>query len=347
MTYIPYEKGVLGVLYTQWLCLTKTPLVVRNGYVSSFKQSDTTKGRGTNLEFNWEVPNLSDNVNSNFSKTSDFNYEFLLDNDNIIPSYSIPASSIRGCLRNAAINFLVNIKERNLFDLPNKQDSKLTLEEIEKKISDVKQILNTRKSYWFDILSLFGNTFEINSEEPADYTWAGRLRVETKIENQKDNSTMQYSGKNVDIKNGPRNVNTEIGIRNPIDRVTQGAKAKGLHSWVEMCAKQELTLKLHILNPTLFDIKLLNLWKNNINNGMIRFGALTQHGKGELSVEKEIYGLYISQKSALHEDILWESQKDILSDLDHLAGIWSGCKFNKIEPMLGIDLSKLTQTKGA
>lgn len=338
MRYEPFKNGVSSVLQVHWPCTLKSPLAIRNGFISAFKQNDKQKGRGNHLIFDWERPELTTPQESEYSKISDFNYIFRVKESMAFPEYAIPPSSIRGVLRNEAIKRLVDIQDRDLFSLPKLENT--NMEELEEKITKAKSILEERKQHWFNILSLFGNTFELDANQSNPYTWAGRFHVETMTFNASTAYKMQYSGKEFTPLNGPVNFETQIAVRNPLDRVTQGAKAGGLHTWVELAPNQRFDTKLTISNPTEFDLKLVQLWAWDINDGFIRFGALTQQGKGILKITNPEFKLFVSRTSPLWHLLQKDQTKDLVDESSLLYQIWSGRNYTSIEECSRLYFSK-------
>ena len=252
-----------------------------------------------------------------------------------------PASSIRGVLRNEAIKRLIKLEDRNLFDIPKKNEEAINLEEISKQINTARTVLKERKKYWFDILSLFGNTFEIETGQDNPYTWSGRLLLKTIVSKLEGNERMYYTNEEFEPINGPRNLKTQITIRNPLDRVTQGARDGGLHAWVELCEEQSFSIEFHILNPTSFDIDLLKVWKQDINEGLIRFGALVQQGKGQIEISNEEYNFYLSRNTALYKELDIDEDNDLISNNSLFDQVWSGQGYINLNEVSKIDFDKL------
>ena len=343
MTYRPFENGVMGIMQVDWWLKLVSPLTIRNGQISAFKQSSGGKGRGTDLDLEWENPKQKES-NNQYSQITDFNYHFVVKEDSIYPEYHIPASSIRGALRNAAIKRLVKFDDRNLFLLPNLLDKNVKLvEKIEKQIAKAKIILKERRQYWFDILSLFGNVFDIDPDEDDPLTWAGRLRINTAIPEAGSPQPVECIDQEILLPEGPRNVRTQAAVRNPLDRVTMGAKEGGLHSWLEMSEGEEFNVTMQVLNPTNFDIQILNLWREDINDGFIRFGALTQLGRGKVFIAKENYRLFISRASSLWLELDVTEADNLVDPESIFDQLWSGKSYSTLQDILKIDFTKLTQ----
>lgn len=118
----PFEHGVLGVLHGTWEIELLSPLAIRNGDKIAFKQKEKrlAKGRGTNLALAWsQSETVLANQPDEYSKIADCNYHFALHHGQVHVEYSIPASSIRGALRNTAIKRWVEWSNRKTFSLPN------------------------------------------------------------------------------------------------------------------------------------------------------------------------------------------------------------------------------------
>lgn len=350
--YRPYSNGVLGVLKATWTLKLLSPLTIRNQNYSAFKHSEGGKGRGANkenFEFEWVTPDAklskAGAPPSNFSQISDFNYEFAVDGNTVKPEYSIPASSIRGTLRNAAIKRLVKFDERKLFSIPSKQDRENQEnaplpEQFERAIT----ILNERTENWFHILSLFGNVYDYDSDQNDPITWAGRMKMNITIPQTGAHQSIECLNQLVESHNAPYNVRMQTAVRNPLDRATMGAKDKGLHSWLEMSENEQFTIEMRILNPTNTDIKLVNMWHTDIDDGFISFGALTQQGRGKCKSVEENYYLYVSRSSCLYDSVKDLQTNDAFKDDNIFQGIWHGAKLSRND-LLNLDISKLAQIK--
>jgi CRISPR/Cas system CSM-associated protein Csm3 (group 7 of RAMP superfamily) len=339
---LPFENGVLGVLHGHWELTLKTPLVIRSGNEkkskAAFRQQarEFKKGRGMEMAFVWKnAAQRREENESEWSQVTDFNYHFFINpQNNVDVAYSIPASSVRGALRQWTIKSLVAREFRRLFSLPKKNaQSDVT------QIEEVKQEIESGIKGWRDILSLFGCAFDLDPQNPL--TWAGRLRLTTELISTSAPTTLEAAGKPITHFDGPKNMNRHINVRNPIDRVTMAAKDKGLHFGLEMSENEKFAIDFHILNPKSTDIRLLDLWAQDIQEGFLRFGGLTSQGRGrvELDEAKETYTLFVSPASAMAATIEGLGKPYPITD-DLFADFWRGVKLTRSE-LISLDLSSL------
>ena len=340
--YKPFEQGVWGVLHAEWKLKTKTPLTIRSGAKAAFQQDsqERPKGRGTDPKLVWEhASTLLQKKDKKYSEIADFYYTFKAENGVLSCDYHIPASSIRGALRDSAIARKVEFENRALFSLMKKdkavkQDedntsaSAQTLADIEKQIETAKQQLIEKRNGWYAILSLFGIAFNPSEDPENPLTWAGRLCIETRL-NQPGDTRVTINDQQVDVKGGPQNIPRTVSLRSPVDRTTQSAKAAGggLHYWLELPAGNTFTVKLQIANPTQSDVDLLDFWLREIVKESLCFGALQSIGRGKVKMADQTYALFVSPVAKYVQDL--KSYPEVKIDhtqADPLAGFWQGAK---------------------
>lgn len=331
----PFDKGVYGILHVDWTLKLKTPLTIHNGMKTAYRQQDPAmkKGRGSRKDVNWthaDIVLLDKKIKEKqgWSEVADFNYHFQIEEHQVVPKYAIPASSIRGTLRNVAITSFVEREDWQCFNLPKKPEKTddTVLAERKQKIDDALKLLQNQQSGWYDVLSLFGLVFELEEKRQQPLVWAGRLRL-TVAPLESENSDIdgkQYAD------GGPDNLKRHITVRNPLDRVTSAAKEGGLHFRMEMSAGQSFRVHFEILNPRNTDIRLLKAWQEDISDGYLRFGALTSQGRGRVKIESEDYTLYLRAQHRL------ATKLDELDDL-LFQGIWKGKKmtFDELQQDFG------------
>ncbi|NUM78639.1 hypothetical protein HUU40_30130 [candidate division KSB1 bacterium] len=344
----PFEHGVLGVLHGTWEIELLSPLAIRNGDKIAFKQKEKrlAKGRGTNLALAWsQSETVLANQPDEYSKIADCNYHFALHHGQVHVEYSIPASSIRGALRNTAIKRWVEWSNRKTFSLPNKEDKTINLEE---RMQRAKAELQESKNGWYDILSLFGCAFDLGEDNDNPLTWAGRMRLSTQINSTTAAQPLNYMGKTLAAQDvdGPQNVQREVAVRNPIDRVTMAAKDGGLHGWLEISPGQCFTLSLQILNPCPKDLELLDLWFDEINQGYLCFGGLTSQGRGRVAIKTEEYELFVSKASALADKLLSANKPPAEKKDPSLQGLWVGAKIKTRDELRALSFENLPRLKG-
>lgn len=346
--YKPYEQGVLGVLLVTWKMELQTPLIVRATHGAAVMQGiPRKKGRGSNVAIAWEdaEQKRKEKINgqAKYSQLTDFNYHFTVQEGKIEPEYQIPASSVRGTLRNAAIKCLVEkIEDRRAFTVKIKKGQ--TMEDVEAQINNARKILREQHDGWHDILTLFGCAFDPLPGETPPLTWAGRMRLDTTLDALRSLPSIDCVG--TQIKTGPLNIHGHVMVRNPIDRVSMSAKEGGLHFNLEMSPGEVFTVDMRILNPCAEDLRLLNMWHGDINEGYIRFGGLTSQGRGRVEIIQENYELYVSQTSLLYPEIVGLGKPDQASGT-MLDNIWRGAEFTNIAELNQLKINQLSQKAGA
>ena len=339
----PFSEGIHSALHSLWTLTLKTPMVIRHGSSASYKNNydGYKKGRGQEKEFSWKEKETGQNENT-WTGVADFNFQFSIGSDGeLTVDYSIPPSSIRGALRQWAIKQMVHIDQRAHFQSPNIEGfNEEEKESFLKQISEAREYVADTGHNWHHILSLFGNTFDFMPEELEEnepMTWAGRLKITTIIKPGiiEEESKEEYGSiDGIEIKhmptNAPDNIQRHINVRNPLDRMTMGAKNQGLHHALEMSPEQVFDVELHILNPNIKDIEMLELWEDDINDGFLRFGGLTSQGRGRCMLSRVEYNLYASVKTALADQIVLVKKQSVI-DENVFDGFWSGATFTMDE----------------
>ena len=305
---LPFEKGVQSILKIKWKLGTTSPLVIRQGMRAEFKSdknrtdkgdSKDTKGRKLEPVFNWlpeRTKKQDDKNQAAKNQVADFAFQFVVEGESLKPRYHIPASSIRGALRAAAIERWVEWQQRDLFMLRKKKDESPE-DEADSILKSVKRACDAMKrgnTKWMHILSLFGIAFNPQNDPANRCTWAGRLRVETEPLETGNGESIKYAGESVEVTGGPDNMQRTIGMRTPVDRITGGAKesAGGIHHWVEMPKGQTFDVRLTIANLCQTDIDLIEDWRTRIEAGFLTFGGLASVGRGEVDLVKQDYQLF-------------------------------------------------------
>lgn len=343
-TYKPFVQGVWSILHVEWQMKTKTPLVIRNGEKAAYSQDpeQRRKSRGRQPKLLWKNAGAVLHKNDNaYSEIADLNYIFKADGDQLECEYHIPASSIRGALRNSAISRKVEFENRTLFSLPKKKADEngeqpdeaaqaQTLADIEKRIEAAKNQLIEKRNGWFDILSLFGIAFNPLEDPDNPLTWAGRLRLETKL-SPITGGKVTVNDQPVEVSDGPQNIPRTVGLRSPLDRTTQSAKATGggIHHWLELPPNNTFTVTFRILNPAKSDLELLEFWRKEIEKDRLAFGALQSIGRGKVSLADPKYKLFASP-TAPFADLLEKRPQAKLetNEIDPLADFWTGSEMS-------------------
>ncbi|NTW63342.1 MAG: hypothetical protein HGA46_04475 [Chlorobiaceae bacterium] len=322
---LPFPKGVTSLLKCRWTLELKTPLVIRastNGSIHNKKgHGELQKGRANQYDFRWVEPTNVQGQQDEWSAIRDFNYEFAVGEDNkLIARYSIPGSSIRGALRQWTIKALVKDDEMSLFTLPKLEKEDTIGRAI--RMVNARVAVENPDNFWHDVLSLFGIAYDLNPGVDEPLIWSGRLEMGsvTLPDGEGKMYGFRYEASEVNAC-APRNIDKHIKTRSPLDRVTMAAKAGGLHSGIEMSEGQTFTLEFRIVNPRPNDLKILKLWKRDIDAGFIRFGGLSSHGRGKVKIVSDAYSLYAACYTPLGKVIRDLGKQEIAQDL---AGIWTG-----------------------
>lgn len=247
-----------------WEMTLETPLVVRSGGKFGWKNTAASKTRNNRMKFVWGQEKGS------LEEIGDLNFSIRLVGQEARPYYHIPSAGIRGALREWAITNLLPRKqwdmEAYLKDLPSGES--------------VPEMMD-------NIINFFGFAVSTSNKERTKHcTRAGRLIInvepftETAEKPQMQGTWDEQAGNNY----GPDNAQRHVKPRNPLDRITHAAKDGGLHNFLEFSAGQKVKVNISVKNPTDFDRRLLEVMKQEINDGMIRFGGLSGIGRGKATV---------------------------------------------------------------
>ncbi len=324
----PYENGVVSVLRGHWQLTLKTPLFIRQGIKASFKQQSNhlKKGRGEGVAISWKQKPAG-RSETEWSELSDFNYHFAVgEQSQLEVQYSIPASSIRGALRQWAIKQLVEREDWRFFTL--EEIKSKSSEQLAEQMQKARTYLEDSKNRWRDVHSLFGIVYDLQANHNDPLTWAGRLRLTTKIAGEAASKFIDASGKKIKCEGGPQNIAGHVSVRNPLDRVTVAAKEGGLHFGLEMSEEQCFHVDFHILNFRSTDSELLDLWCQDIDAGFLRFGGLTSQGRGRVQLSSERYQFFASPVSPLFDEVKKLGALDLSKDL-LFGGIWIGAELTR------------------
>jgi CRISPR/Cas system CSM-associated protein Csm3 (group 7 of RAMP superfamily) len=330
---LPFTQGVTSLLKCVWTFELKTPLVIRASTSASIRNNEGGKGRKKTSDLRWE--DTSGQTDSNWSLVKDFNYEFYLEEVDSLEGrknvlkvrYSIPGSSIRGALRQWTIHALVQEEEKRLFSLP-KRGSEITIPKSERMIS-ARKAVEDYQNHWHDILSLFGIAFDLNPGVDEPLVWSGRIDMSpiNFLDNTGITEGYQYEQSSVN-RCAPLSSKSHIKTRSPLDRVTMAARSHGLHSCIEMSEGQRFFLEFRILNPKPNDLRILKIWKRDLNAGFIRFGGLTTQGRGKVRIGSETYTLFAACNSPLAASIRKFEKPDIVEPDMLFSDLWTGAELD-------------------
>ena len=260
-----YADGVHSVLLVDWELLCKTPLVIRNGYHIAYSDSAPIKTRYSNLQMKWRGKE-----NSEFEVAA-LHYGYEISGEQVCSYHFVPPSSLRGALRSWSIRRLVHPDLHRALTPVSKEDAVAVADHR----SCIRKGLEQRNTGCELIASLFGLAAD-ESEVDAPSN-AGRLQVETERFNGTGLRPVDVSGASMKITNGPENVRREMAVRNPLDHITHASLSGGLHHFLEVRRGETIKVHLRIINPLDCDLGLLGLWVRELNDGMLRIGALAEH----------------------------------------------------------------------
>ncbi|MDM8539454.1 RAMP superfamily CRISPR-associated protein [Desulfococcaceae bacterium HSG9] len=280
---------IKGVANIRWHLKTETSLCIKSGTTSAWKQAtsnsrdgNTDKMRQVDARFDFFQKNIQD---ENDAQISDFYFDTGIKGNNLQIQYCIPASSVRGALRNYTIRRIIEKPFWNATDISKKEGD----EEDPKNQENERQLMKTalKTPGWHLIQNLFGLATDSGEDELDAESVAGRLQVSvgklTQLSANQFRANLLH-GNFSEFRTGSTHGKMAIITRNPLDRVTQGAKKGGLHSFMELTPGNEFDVFLRITNPTPEDLGFVAFWEQGINTGLLRLGGLTTIGKGRLRI---------------------------------------------------------------
>ncbi len=310
-----YASGVFGVFTAHWTLRCETPLAIRNGIKVTYKMCDVRKSRGMQQSFHWRVP---DKVKNQDNEVAALHYGYEVAGDTLKAYHFVPSSSVRGALRSWTINHLLQSSYRSHMAPPPKEDSAKT----EAYLAAVHQALADTGSGYHTIASLFGQAFDTRQEGDSPSN-AGRLQLETGRFSQTKALPIANNGQVEQGFAGPGNVARQMTVRNPLDRITHASKEGGLHHFLEFCQGETFEVQLTIRNPQVSDLGILSLWRRELNDGLLRLGALSSIGRGRVKIIQENYQLWLGP-GAPQGDWLERFIPNASSDpSEALADLWS------------------------
>jgi hypothetical protein len=279
-----FAQGLHGLLRATWKLRLMTPLAIRNGLSIKYSEPKASKSRGLRLRFKWQEPDETDYEVAALH----FGYEVV--EGGLQAFHFVPPSSVRGALRSWTINHLVHPQYRKDMTPPEHDDDP---EQKKQKayLEKVKEALNNPQSGYPIVAKLFGLAFETR-DAAKEMAHAGRIRVETERFANTQAQPIAINGVLDEGSVGPRNVDRQMAVRNPLDRMTHGSKEGGLHHFLEFCTGESFNVLINILNPVAQDLGLLSLWVREMNEGMLRLGALSSIGRGRVTVTEHSYRLW-------------------------------------------------------
>lgn len=270
-------KKLASITRLNWTLKLETPLCIKSGSFFGWSQNEQPKAskmRNQGPKYDWLIVDENEIKNAGLTQISDLAIGLkLLDNGTVDPFYQVPASSIRGAIRNWAITHLL---PDTVWGLP-AAESEAT-----------KRLTGDARKHFDYLRGLFG--FAAGGD--AAGSMRGRLQVETKpfsaIAANKEKPKIEGTWNPANTKYGPSNAVRHISVRNPLDRCTQAAVDGGLHNFLEFSLGQtfEVTLKIRDFGNAEdgYDKLMENKLKQEINDGMLRFGGLQAIGRGRMCI---------------------------------------------------------------
>jgi CRISPR/Cas system CSM-associated protein Csm3 (group 7 of RAMP superfamily) len=317
-----FADGVHSVLLAEWELLCKTPLVIRNGQQIAYSDTTPNKTRLGRLNLSWQTTLDEEHA------VAALHYGYEIRDGRVHSYHFVPASSVRGALRSWSIRHLVHPTLYGALTSPVKEDEiSVALHR-----SSVRQGLAQRDTGCELIASLFGLAAD-ESEESAPSN-AGRLSIETQKFAGVRLRKVAVSDAEMEAPSEPDNVQRQMPVRNPLDRMTHASCKGGLHRFLEVCRGERFVVQLRIINPLDCDLGLLGQWVCELNDGMLRIGALASIGRGRMEVWQQKYELWRranSPKQQGHALLGDETNGDRPNEI--LSGLWK-CQVISPEKLL-------------
>ncbi len=312
-----FAYGVYGALNVCWRLRCETPLTIRNGLALAYSEGSQAKERGQDLRLYWRGRRNDREV-----QVTALHYSPRLRGDRVEFIHFAPGSSLRGSWRGWTLWHLVARERLVGLTPPKKDDDDETATEAY--LAALDEALDAGYRSYDLVFSLFGQVADSRIEARCLEANAGRLRVAVQPFAGVNLRTVDSSGASMTAHDGPDNVQRHMAVRSPIDRLTHATKEGGLHHFLEFSKGSVFETQLRILNPRPWDLGLLSLWRREMNDGMLRFGALASVGRGRVSVQEETYEAWGSAR-ALQNAGLPAEQWPTIDDLeDPLEGLWQG-----------------------
>jgi hypothetical protein len=303
-----FADGVHSVLLADWEFVCVTPLVIRNGQQIAYSDSTPIKTRLGKLRLRQKALDEEHAVAALY-----YGYEI---RDGRVHSYHfVSASSVRGALRSWSIRHLVHPTLYEALTSPTEEKEEAVALHVQKGLAQ-------RDTGCELIASLFGLAAN-ESEEDAPSN-KGRLSVETQKFAAGGLHMVAVSDAKMEAQSEPDNVQRQMTVRNPLDRTTHASRKGGLHRFLEVCKGERFGVRLRIVNPLDCDLGLLGLWVRDLNDGMLRIGALSSIGRGRMEVSKQVYELWQRPNaSRLRGHSFLREEAGGSRDNDILAGLWT------------------------
>lgn len=316
-----YAKGVHSVLLVEWVLVCKTPLVIRNGKKLTYTENtERAKTRGRDLVLAWPGAERGGQKQSSSvteAEVASLAYGYVIEDEQVVPYHFVPASSVRGALRSWTLRHLLHPDWRGkLTPLASDDTAGGTIY-----LENLRRALEDRKQGYELVASLFGLATDTRPGEELPGN-AGRLAVETTYMHRAGAGAIEAGGVTMTATAGPQNAWRQMRVRNPLDRITHGSKDGGLHHFLEICRGEKFKVQLSIVNPLDCDLGLLSLWQRELDEGLLRLGALASIGRGRVAIAEQHYILWKETTAAPLLGFAHFEPDEAAEDEDALAGIW-------------------------
>ena len=296
-----YQDGLTSVLLARWTLHCESPLVLRNGRSIYYNKDSNQppKARSNKLRFQWhertEPSSIPPEERTQFDVAT-LAYRWAIYDNHSRMVHQVPASAVRGVLRAWTLGHLVDPKAYSALTAPMDEEE----EAKKKRIEDLRAFIENPAKGLSLMTSLFGLALD-TSEDAADLSSVGRLHIETQAFASNEPLGITVNGTEARGNCGPDNVSRHLAVRNPLDRITHASYSGGLHHFLEFSRGASFDVTLRIANATPADAGLLSIWAREINDGLLRLGALSSIGRGRLSVHNPSYTLWCRQGCGLPE----------------------------------------------
>lgn len=309
-----FAKGLQSILEANWTLRLETPMCIKSGATTAFKPTGLgNKTRLTQMGFDWHAPK-GDAANT--VELMDLHSGVRVTEEGVTAVYTIPETSLRGALRSWMLKRLVAKDNRRLLNEADEGD------EGADRLANALSADGAERDPGLCLAAdVFGVAAGEKESETVSLSHAGRLRVT--VSPFSDSAPAPWvqgnewaAGEN---RFGPENAPRHICVRGPLDRITQGAKAGGLHYFLEFSPGMTFDATLRIVNPQPVHLDLLALWRREIDAGTLRVGGLTAIGRGRLRVQNTRYDCFAVEGRQLPD--LCGPPVDI-DDADVFHGIW-------------------------
>jgi len=305
-----YANGIHSVLLADWELACETPLVIRNGQQIAYSDNAPSKTRPGKLNLLWQKTDEENSVAA-------LHYGYEIRNDHVHRYHFVPASSVRGALRSWSIRHLVHQSLYETFASPANENEAA----VNSHRSCILHGLPQRDTGCELVASLFG--LAADEREESAPSNAGRLSIETQKFAGTGLRMIAVSDAKMEAPNEPDNVHREMPVRNPLDRITNASRKGGLHRFLEVCRGERFAVQLRIVNPLDCDLGLLGLWIRELNDGMLRIGALSSIGRGRMAVLRQEYELWRRPNAPkLQGNAFFQEDAGGSRNNDILAGLW-------------------------